>query len=366
MTDLSSSQKNPSGQRPDEELTLREVFLMLREYWSEIWGKKWWILLVVLIMAGIFGYKSTKVTPVYNANLTYLLNDNSGSSSLSGLLGSFGIGGEDKANLNRVIELSKSRNIIQKVMFTKIKLGALDNPEDYLANHLIALHQYDELWSNDKIDFRGFRFSSDDIENFDRKSLNAVKRLYSRIVGSASIKDPIFTNTFEKSTGIMTISSKTVNETLSIAMSKLIFEELRSFYLLNVTKVGQNTIAFTKEKSDSIYNKMQAKEYQLARFNDSHRNVTDPNLLTQRRLIETELLKLKTLYAEVTKNQELADFKFNAGMPEIMIIDAPIEPLSLVAPNIIIELLKGMLFGGFLMVTFFVGRKIVLDALKVD
>lgn len=366
MTDFSSTSAQSSGHQPNDELTLKEVIEMLLEYWRELWRKKWWIMLIALLIACFFGNKANKAVPVFNAKLTYLMNDNSSSSPLSGLLGSFGIGGEDKANLNRVIELSKSMNIIQKVMFSKIAIDSIGSKEDYIANHLIALNHYDELWSNETTDYRGFRFTSDNTDNFDRKELNVMKMLYGQIVGSPSIKDPIFTNTFEKSTGIMTVSAKTIDETLSIEMSKLIFEELRAFYLSNVTKGGQNTLVFTKEKTDSIYNKMQSKEYQLSRFNDSHRNVTDPDLLTKRRLIETELLKLKSMYAELTKNQELADFKLNAGMPEIMIIDAPIPPLALEAPSLIFELIKGTILGGFLAFTFFVGRKIVLDALKGD
>ncbi|MBK8547484.1 MAG: hypothetical protein IPL63_08875 [Saprospiraceae bacterium] len=61
---------------------------------------------------------------------------------------------------------------------------------------------------------------------------------------------------------------------------------------------------------------MQSKEFQLARFNDSHRNLTDPSMITRRKIMETELLKLKTMYAEVTKNRELADFTLSAGTPK--------------------------------------------------
>jgi uncharacterized protein involved in exopolysaccharide biosynthesis len=92
--------------------------------------------------------------------------------------------------------------------------------------------------------------------------------------------------------------------------------------------------------------------------------LTDPNLLTQRKLIETEILKLKTMYAEVTKNRELADFSLTAGTPDIVIIDEPLPPLDPNAMSLIIELIKGGLLGGLLAAGFFIARKIVKDAIK--
>ena len=80
--------------------------------------------------------------------------------------------------------------------------------------------------------------------------------------------------------------------------------------------------------------------------------------------METELLKLKTMYAEVTKNRELADFTLSAGTPDISIIDEPIPPLEPMGASLLIELIKGALLGGLLSLSFVLGRKIVLDAMR--
>ena len=101
----------PQQESQDGDLTLKDVLETLIQFWHELWRKKWWIIAVGLLFAAYFGYQATKVTPVFNAKLTYLFNDSSGGGSLSGLLGSFGLGGDDKANLNQVMELSKSHVI---------------------------------------------------------------------------------------------------------------------------------------------------------------------------------------------------------------------------------------------------------------
>jgi len=69
------------------------------------------------------------------------------------------------------------------------------------------------------------------------------------------------------------------------------------------------------------------------------------------------------MYAEVTKNKELADFSLTAGTPDIVIIDEPIPPLDPAAMSLLIEIIKGGLLGGLLAVGFFIARKIVVDAM---
>lgn len=349
----------------DEEITLKELIEKIIEFWRELWSKKWWIILITIPFLLYFGYKAKTTEVTYRANLTYTLNDGSGGGgALAGILGSFGLGKSGKVNLDKIVELSKSRNIIQRVLFTSIPLDTFDKKDDFIANHIIKLYKLDNEWTKDQIDYTGFYFTSDSISNFNNKELNALKMLYGKVVGSTSVKDPIFSNSFNEETGILTISSNTLDEQLSISFSNLVYDKLKEYYLNSSTKGNLNTFEFVEQKTDSIFSLLKAKEFQLSRFNDSHRNLTDPNLLTQKRLLDTEILKLKTMYAEVTKNKELADFSLTAGTPDIAIIDEPIPPLDAEGLSILIELIKGGLIGGFLASGFFLIKKVILDALQ--
>lgn len=358
-------QNQPILNAQDDEITLKELIAKIVEFWKEIWNKKWWIIFGALPFIFYFAYKA-KTTPVtYTAQLTYSLNDGSGGGgALAGILGSFGLGRGGKINLDKIVELSKSRNIQQKVLFTKIELDTFPGKEDYVANHIIRLHELAEKWTNKNKDWSGFQFTHDSVGKFTMDELIALKMLHGNLVGGKNVKDQIFTNGFNEDTGILTISATTRNEELSINYCNLLYYELKQYYLLNATQGNVSTFEFAQSKSDSVYGAMQAKEFQLARFNDSHRNLTDPGLLTQKKLMETELLKLKTMYAEVTKNKELADFTLSAGTPEIAIIDEPLPPLEPNMKSLLIELIKGGLMGGLIMLTFVLGRKIVLDALS--
>ncbi len=361
MSEINNIQPPPYQ---DEEITLKELIEKLVEYWKEIWNKKWWIILFALPFITWFGYTAVKTPVIYEAPLTYTLNDGGGSvGGLSGILGSFGLGKGGKVNLDKIVALSKSRYILHKVLFTTIPLDTFGGKEDFIANHLIKLHNLDEAWTTKTQDYTGFTFKSDAIESFDNKELRALKMLYGKVVGGKNDKNSIFSNGYNEDTGILTISATTLDEELSIAFSKLSFDELKKYYVENVSRGNENTFEFVKTKNDSIFSLLRAKEFQLSRFDDSHRNLTDPNLLTQRRLIETEILKLKAMYAEVTKNRELADFSLTAGMPDITAIDEPFPPLEAKGASLIIELIKGALMGGLLAVGFILGRKVVLDAM---
>ncbi|MBC7886172.1 MAG: hypothetical protein H7X99_11900 [Saprospiraceae bacterium] len=348
----------------DDEFTLKELIEKILEFWRELWGKKWWIIIFAIPFAIYFGYKARTIPVTYMAYLTFTLNDGGGTGGgLSGILGSFGLGRGGKVNLERIVELSKSRNILQKMLFSKIFLDTLENKSDFIANHLIDLYKLDEEWSNKTKDWKGFRFKSDSIKSFNTDELAALKRLYGKVVGGKNVEDYIFSNGFNEDTGILTITANTVNEELSIEICNSVYRELKLYYTLSSTKGNQSTFEFVQNKTDSIFSLLSAKEHQLSRFTDSHRSLSDPNLLTQKRLIETEILKLKTMYAEVTKNRELADFSLTAGTPDITIIDEPFPPLDPIGQSLLISLIKGFLLGGLIAAGFVIGRKIVVDAM---
>lgn len=107
---------NPGYQ--DDEITLKELIEKLMEFWQELWAKKWWIIALTIPVMTYFGYKAKKAEVTYTAQLTYLLNDGSGSGgALGGILGSFGLGKGGKVNLDRIVELSRSRDNTKSIVY---------------------------------------------------------------------------------------------------------------------------------------------------------------------------------------------------------------------------------------------------------
>jgi hypothetical protein len=345
--------------------TLRDLLLLVMSYLKELWNKKLWIILLVIVCVGYMLNKVNKDVVMYDANLTYVLNQPSANlGAISGLLGSFGLNRSSNVNLDKVVELSKSRSLIHNVLFTKISIDTFDNRNDFIANHLLYLipelrEQALKIYASEKISFL-----HDSISQFDKNELTMLKILYEKVIGANNGKNPVFMNGYNENTGILTITASTPSESLSIQMCNLTFDGLKDYYILTTTKGNQRALDFVQLKADSIYAKLKETEFKLTSFNDRNRNVTDPNIVAQRKLIDNELVKLKGMYGEVTKNQELADFSLTAGTPEIMIIDAPIPPLEAkvltLTKAIIMGVLAGMIAGFF----FFTLRKLILDALR--
>ncbi|MBK9736161.1 MAG: hypothetical protein IPO92_14860 [Saprospiraceae bacterium] len=341
--------KNMPPSYQDDEITLKELIGKITEFWLELWDKKWWIIAFSLPFVIYFGYKAKTTVVTYQAALTYSMNDgSSGGGGLSGILGSFGLGKGGKVNLDKIVELSRSRNIIQKVLFTVISLDSAGRKPDYIANHLINLYSLDEEWTSKKKDWKGFRFKTDSIKAFNIDELLALKMIYGQVVEGGKEKIPIFTNGFSEDTGILTMTALTVDEELSIVFCNKVFEELKDYYILSSTKSNKKSFGFVAAKTDSITNLLRSKQYQLARFNDSHRNLSDQTMLVQRKILETEIGKLTLMYGEVTKNYEIADFSLDAGSPDITIIDEPLPPLDAKEKSLLISLIIGGLLGGLI------------------
>lgn len=347
-----------------EEISLKEMIEKILEFWLELWNKKWWIIISAIPCMIYFGYTARQTVITYNAKLTYTLNEgNSGGGALSGILGSFGLGKGGKVNLDKIVELSKSRNIIQKVLFSTIALDTLQGKKDFIANHLISLYQLDKEWTNKHQDWTGFRFKSDQIDGFTKEEFAALKMLHKLFVGGTGIKSPIFSNGFNEDTGILTISANTVDEEFSIVISNKIYEELKKYYEFNTVKSGRKTFEFVESKKDSILSELKSKKLQLASFNDRYRKLVDPSMLVEKSMIETEIQKLTLAYGEASKNYEIANYSLESSTPDITIIDEPLPPLEPVGSSLFWALIKGGLLGGLVAASIIIGRKLILDAL---
>jgi hypothetical protein len=358
-------QNKTTTQHIDDEITLRDIIFNAGIYFKEV--LKYWLIvfLVTIPLIAYFGYMAYYDKPHFEAKLTYTLNDGSGKGGLAGLLGTMGLGGDDKANFSQIIEVSKSRKLTNNILFSKIALDSVGVQEDYVANHIIELYNLKEFWSKRSPTIAEVKFKSSEIENFNRLELTALKSVYSIFMGGFKNHPPLYVPSFNKDNGILTIFSSTLNEHLSFFISNKGYQEVRKYYIGAKTSTPGKSLKFVEQKKDSISNLLKSKQLQLARFNDSHRNLVDPDLLTEKKMMETDIQKLMLMYGEVTKNYELADFSLASSEPQMQIIDEPILPLDAKQLMLLLELFKGAILGIIISITFIIVRKIFRDAMSV-
>ena len=171
--------------------------------------------------------------PEYKADLTFMLNvDERGKiSGITSILGQFGLGmSNSESNLDKIIELSKSRKITEATFFQKTEFNGSN---DFLANHLIDVFEKENLWykkslfsgTNDSLNLSGFRFESDSLNNFSLLENKALKRIHSLMISDGKSKS-LFNSSFDELSGIMNFNVTSPDEILSIQIVNQFFENL--------------------------------------------------------------------------------------------------------------------------------------------
>ena len=288
-------------------------------------------------------------------------DEGGGSTGLSSVLGQFGLGGirPTRYNLDKILELSKSRRVIQQTLFNKI---TIDGNEDYLVNHLLRIYQHEIIVKTEGKKESKFYFTHDSVPGFDRHENEALLMVYNFILGlPGKPKKALLTAEYNEDTNIMSLTATTRDEILSLELSKRMFESLSNYYVNKTIEKQAKTLKIVSAKRDSIVGVLRSYEYQLANFRDTHRNLQMRTDQVEEFRLQRQVTALSAMYAEVFKNTEVADFGLRIKTPFIQVIDAPILPLAPIQLSLIRQLLIGIIIGGALGLAFVIGRKVLID-----
>ena len=367
-----NNNRNKETTFEDDEITLKQVVLKIKDYFGELFFYRKFLFIAGLIFALYFGYKSYISKLEYSATLTFMVNKNNtgGIGSVGAILGRFGFGNKIDGNKDRIIQLNKSRRIIEKAIFKKVNIN---NKEEYLANHLInnldtlgkwaSVSWYKKPFSKPN-PLKGFHFISDNIAMFGDTANRALKEIYHHLIGSKKFEG-MMTNGYDEDSGILYISVTTHNPVLSIELTNSIFDNLSAFYIEKTVEKQKATYEIIKTKTDSILNLLKKKEVELAVFEDrSHGLFSSKSKLKELRL-KRDVQKLSLMYGESIKNQEIADFAVKNKTPFVQAIDRPLYPLKGEKPSTVKSFILGGLLGLFLGMIFIVVRKIYKDAMSL-
>lgn len=361
-----SNTEYKADQYADDVITLRELILKLQEYWRELWAN-WKLIGAITLPLLLFMVGKAWLTPeVYPANLTFMVNEDEGGrlGGLSGILGQFGSssGGGGKFNLDKIVELARSRRIVQQALMHKIKI---DGQDDLLANHLIREYHYHEKWKDSELGLEGFLFQDSIFSGQSEIENIALKILYGRMVGDPDKKvEGIYAISYGEDTGIFTISAKSTSEPLSIAIAETLYDCISNFYIEKTIEKQQQTYNIAKAKADSIKALLDSKQYQLLKFDDSSKGLVLRTSESTKFQLQRDLQVYAVAYGEALKNVEYADFALKSATPFFQAIDLPISPITPSGSSKKKALLIGLLLGAFLGGAFVIGRKIYREAME--
>jgi len=361
----------------EEYITLKDIFLRIGSYLSEIFSYKYILIIGGLILGVILGFKAFKKPPLYKEKLTFMMDEKSGEAvqGLNLLSGLFGSSNQNE-NLSRIIELFESKKIIHNTLFDSI---TIKGNKDYLANHFfeeygieVLIQDYKRLnilykanWPKRLLKYPDFRFTNDDIENFTDEENLFLRLLYEKINGNSRIDMPrLLSSTLDDESGIMTISMQSEREEITLGVLNNIYKHLSSFFIEKSVEKQTKTYNIIKQKKDSVLTSLKTSEYQLADFKDSNRKLVTVKGYLQQLRLEREVNILNVMYAEAVKQMEATDFALKNKTPVVQVIDLPTKPIIAQSESYIMKFIFGFLFGAVMVSLFIVARKFIYSVLE--
>lgn len=332
-------------EKNSEEISLKEIIQKISNLFILI-SKRW----VFVSIIGIIGVASGSLLsiyqkPKYTAELTFALEEKAGGGGLgtyAGIASQFGIdvgtGGGGAFSGDNMLELMKSRLLIQKTLLTKVKIN---NKEEQLVDRYINIKGYREKWSkNTELSTINF---NNDILTFTIKQ----DSILSILVKSIKINDLIVSKN-DKKLNIVTVKCTTNDELFSKYFTENLVKNVAEFYIETKTKKSRANVELLQRRTDSVKRELNIEMYGAAISQDLNLNVVRAQARVPGIKKQMNIQMLSAMYGELVKNLEISKLALMREEPFIQVIDTPILPLS----KSKLGLAKGSVLGGILFAFF--------------
>ncbi len=291
---------------------------------------KWWKFLIIGVIgaaAGLAFYYLQK--PKYEADCVFILEEKQSSiGGLGGVASQFGIdlggmlGGGSIFSGDNVLEILKSRRIIQEVLLSKVDSNDVKN-QSKLIDLYLDFSELKKHWSKKK-NLADIRFS----DVAPNKPLTTLEDSVLQIVYKRILKTHLSVDRVTKKGSIIKVVLNSANEVFSKLMSERIVNNAKEMYIRFKTNNASINVRNLENKADSLLTLLNRKTYQVAGS-----IVVDANPGLKSASVPTELnsrdkIVLQTLYGEVVKNLEISRIALNQQTPIIEILDNPTYPLE--------------------------------------
>ena len=293
------------------------------------------IILLITIITSTIGLIYGKLQPsTYKATSTFIVEDKSGKGGggLSGLASQFGIdvggltgGGAGLFDGDNILEIIKSRAIIEKVLLTKIEEPSLAKGQT-IADYYIQINNLGPAFESKNITTKSLNFAglTEGIKHtLQQDSILFI--LYSGINKSLNVEKK------NKKSTIITLEVVSGNQVFSKIFAEQLLKQTSDLYIDIKTGNLSRSIDRIQQKADSLQNSLRGiyqKSFQaenatkLYNVNSSLRINTSQTEITAR-----DKTVSSTLYAEVVKNLETLKLSLINQTPVIQVLDTPKYPL---------------------------------------
>jgi uncharacterized protein involved in exopolysaccharide biosynthesis len=305
----------------------------------------------------------------YKAVVTFALEDDKGSGGgLSGALGlasSLGIdlgtsagGAFSGANL---IELMKSRKMIEKALLSSINLG---NKKMTQADLLLDIKGIKKGLQTKGI-WRGEAFfpANDEPNLLSLQQDSVITLLHGMITGNGGL---LSVAQKDKKVSILTVEVKSTHELFSKVFAETIVKEVSDFYIETKSKKAKTNVAILQKQADSIRSELNQAITGVAVSSDNTYNL-NPALNVNRvpsTKKQVDVQANTAILTQLVTNLEMAKVTLMRETPLIQVIDRPILPLKKEKPGKLKSLILGGFLAGFLAVVFLIFQRIAKQIMQ--
>lgn len=343
----------------DKNISLKDVIIALGKLSRYLWSK-WLLILICGLSGGAIGLAcSLLIKPVYTASTSFVLEEDKSSpgagglSSLAGLASVAGLdlglgGGGSIFQGDNILELYKSRTMIEKTLLTEI---------EYKGRKQLLVDRY--------IDFKNLRkkWSDPDLQNI-RFTVDRSKftRLQDSVLGkiSSDINENLLNVTKpDKKLTIIRVDMSAKDEFFAAAFNNGIVKNVNDFYVQTRTKKSFQNVQIMQRKTDSVRAVMNGAIFNAASIADATPNLNPTRSIQRAAPVQRSQFSLETnkaILAELIKNLELSKISLVKETPLIQVIDQPVMPLERDRLGKAIGIILGGLIAGILVVLYLIIR----------
>lgn len=326
-----------------DEISVKDLIIKFKELFKFLLSK--WVLIVLFgLLGGGLGYLyAISKKPIYTATTTFVLEEGSSGNSLGNLGGLASMVGLDVGSGggifqgDNIIELYKSRTMIEKTLLTSIEYNG---KRELLIDRYIEFNELRKSWKEiaqlKNIDFSQRR------ESFTRVQDSVLGTIVNAInLGYLNVIKP------DKKLSIIKAEVKAPDEFFAKAFNDQIVKNVNDFYVQTKTKKSLDNVIILQQKADSVRSVMNGAIYNAAAVADATPNLNPTRQIQRIAPIQRSQFSAETnkaILAQLVQNLEMSKISLRKEMPLIQVVDKPIFPLLKEKFGRI----KGIIIGGFL------------------
>jgi uncharacterized protein involved in exopolysaccharide biosynthesis len=283
--------------------------------------------------------------PSYLATTTFVLEEDKGGGGIGsamGLASSFGFdlggGGGGLFTSSNIIELMKSRLVVEKTLLNPVKVAG---KEISLADYYIQINELKEGWAK-KPNLANINFPV----NADRTKFSLEQDSILQIISAGLTKNNLVIAQKDKKVSIISLTVKTESELFSKLFCEQLLKETSDFYIETKSKKSRLNVDILQRQADSIRAELNGAITGVAAASDNVYNLNPAfnvkRTPSTRRQVDVQANT--AILTQLVAQLELSKVSLRKETPLVQLIDRPILPLEKEK----LGKKKSLILGGFL------------------